>query len=338
MTYDCVVVGAGICGLSAARKLADNSKKVLVIERTNRIGGLCKEGHWKGTRFCIFGPHIFHTDYEEVWYFLSQFTAWTYFDSSVYVKSFDCGKLWTIPIDYKEIPSPDLNEYIVIDRLYNNYNRKMWGKYYDQVGDYSLKRLNLNPSYSWDHRYFKDKYQAFPSNGYDGMFMKMSDHPNITIVLNGEFKIDKLDKSIPVIYTGRIDKLLDSKLWELPFRTMSFEIVLNGEFPWSDKYGVINFPNDFDFIRAHSSKVLYKQETKEDVVVYEYPGGGNTDCYPVVYPDSSEMYLNILNSVKRKYPNVIPAGRAGKFEYMNMDQACLNGLYIAEKVLKNENI
>jgi phytoene dehydrogenase-like protein len=47
MKFDVCVVGAGLTGLTAARYLADKGKRVLIFEQTNRIGGLCKEGHFK---------------------------------------------------------------------------------------------------------------------------------------------------------------------------------------------------------------------------------------------------------------------------------------------------
>jgi phytoene dehydrogenase-like protein len=39
MTYDVIVIGAGIGGLSCAAKLAKNSKKVLILEKNRHVGG-----------------------------------------------------------------------------------------------------------------------------------------------------------------------------------------------------------------------------------------------------------------------------------------------------------
>lgn len=340
MNYDCVIVGAGLTGISAARYLADKGKHGLVIEQTNRIGGLCKEGHFKGIRFSLYGPHIFHTNNKEVWDFLSQFTDWEYFNSAEYVKSYCSGKLWTVPIDYSEFPENSWAEGIAEMSLYEDYTKKMWGKYYKEMKDKSIKRLNIGSGPRWDKRYFKDKYQAFPASGYDEMLMKMTDHKNIEILLTSPFSNLILNNlctdKIPIIYTGRIDKLLDKA--ELPFMTMGFEIVLNGSFPWSDKYGVINFPQDFDFIRAHSSKILYKQDTKNDVVVYEYPGRSGIECYPIVYEGSLKLWEDIYKGVWKKYPNIIPAGRAGMFQYMNMDEAVCSGIYAAKIVLEGSKV
>jgi UDP-galactopyranose mutase len=164
------------------------------------------------------------------------------------------------------------------------------------------------------------------------MFMKIIDNKNIVIHLNStidQVELDWITK--PVIYTGRIDKIVGRN--DLPFMTMGFETVLNGAFPWSNEYPVINFPQDFDFIRAHSSKLLYQQNTKTDVVVYEYPRRTGPECYPLVYSDSVRLWQDILVEVDKKYPNIIPAGRAGNFEYMNMDQAVKSGIYTAMSIL-----
>ena len=117
--------------------------------------------------------------------------------------------------------------------------------------------------------------------------------------------------------------------------TMGFHYELDGKFSWSDKYGVINFPQDYDFIRAHSSKILHQQNTEHDVIVYEYPNGGiGPECYPIVFADSTNLYNVIASKVRDTWPNIIPAGRAGKFQHMDMGQAVRDGLNAAEGVMK----
>lgn len=340
MRYDVIVVGAGLAGLTSARYLADKGLKVLVIEQTNRIGGLCKEGHFKGTRFSIYGPHIFHTDNKEVWEFLSKFTDWTYFNSNEYVKSYCFGKLWNIPIDYSQVSDRDWERKNIESALYGDYSKKMWGGYTWEIMNFGpLERLNRTSRNQLDNRYFINKYQAFPANGYDEMFQKMIDNKNISIILNAQFSLSDEELLInnpetPFIWTGRIDKLVNCG--ELPFMQMGFEIVLNGDFPWSDTYGVINFPQDFDFIRAHSSRILYKQTTRHDVVVYEYPRRTGPECYPIIHNQSNKLWGDLYREVKQKYPNVIPAGRAGLFQYLNMDESTRSGLDAAKIALERK--
>jgi len=330
MKYDCIVVGAGICGLSAANYLATRGKLVLVIEKSNQIGGLCKEGYYKNTRFSMFGAHIFHTNDPEVWYFLSLFTDWEFYTHEV--KSFCNGRLWSIPIDYNEIgDKAEWKQLLLEDLLYTEYSKKMWGGYYDDIKDDAIGRVKSKIRY-FDNRYFKDKFQGIPTHGYNNMFLAMIDSKNIVVKLNESVDINYIDRNTPVIYTGRIDALINQT--KLPYMTMGFIPVINGAFPWSDKYGVINFPQDYDFIRAHSSKILYNQDTKDDVIIYDYPRGRGPICYPIVYNESKKLWREIYAEVHEKYSHVIPAGRFGLFEYMDMDKAVRSGIDAALQVLK----
>ncbi|MDR1089685.1 MAG: FAD-dependent oxidoreductase, partial [Prevotella sp.] len=44
-TYDCIVIGGGISGISFAHYLGKAGKKVLIVEKNNRIGGRIQTGH-----------------------------------------------------------------------------------------------------------------------------------------------------------------------------------------------------------------------------------------------------------------------------------------------------
>ena len=83
--YDSIIVGSGIAGSTAARRLAEEGKRnVLVIEKRSHIGGNCydcmdEHGIW----IHQYGPHIFHTEMKEVYEFFSRFTMWTSFRHEV---------------------------------------------------------------------------------------------------------------------------------------------------------------------------------------------------------------------------------------------------------------
>ena len=61
MSGSAIVVGAGVAGLTAAYKLADQGFDVTVVEKEKAVGGLAKSWEYNGFHFDV-GPHRFHTD------------------------------------------------------------------------------------------------------------------------------------------------------------------------------------------------------------------------------------------------------------------------------------
>ena len=78
MAYDVLIVGAGYAGAVAARRMAeDGGKRVLVLERRPHVGGNaydCPDD--AGILIHQYGPHIFHTNDRRVFDYLSRFTQW----------------------------------------------------------------------------------------------------------------------------------------------------------------------------------------------------------------------------------------------------------------------
>lgn len=65
MVYDAIIIGAGPAGLSAAYELSKSSKKIIVIEKKNNVGGLAETKVFGNYRYDI-GPHRFFTKNNEV--------------------------------------------------------------------------------------------------------------------------------------------------------------------------------------------------------------------------------------------------------------------------------
>ena len=76
--YDCLVVGAGLAGCAAARELAERGgRRVLLLERREHIGGNAYDClDEAGVLVHRYGPHIFHTNRQRVFDYLSRFTRW----------------------------------------------------------------------------------------------------------------------------------------------------------------------------------------------------------------------------------------------------------------------
>lgn len=235
--YDYIIVGAGLAGCVLAERIANIlDQKVLLIDKRDHIGGNCYDYcDEDGVLVHKYGPHIFHTQQEEVWDYLSQFTEWHsyqhrvlgYIDGKKIPIPFNLtslqasfsqekaqrleeklikhyGREMSVPIlELKESKDEDLQflaDY-VYQKVFFNYTRKQWG----------LKPEELDPSVtarvpvliSHDDRYFQDPYQGIPQEGYTPIFQKMLDHPRIELILNTDYREVMELKDGIITYQGK---------------------------------------------------------------------------------------------------------------------------------------
>ena len=230
--YDIIVAGAGIAGSVLARQMADHGKKVLILEQKNHIGGNCYDAEDEhGVLIHPYGPHIFHTNNEKVYEYLSRFTKWRMFRHEVVANIH--GTFMPVPFnlvtlrqafseedaeriqkkllqDYKmetKVPILDLmnnddedlqrlGKY-VYDNVYVYYTMKQWGKKPEEIDPSVTARVPVRISY--DPGYFSDKYQGLPRDGFTPMFEKMLEHENIDLQLSTSAK-DVLEVKKGIVY------------------------------------------------------------------------------------------------------------------------------------------
>jgi UDP-galactopyranose mutase len=113
-TKKIIIFGAGISGATIARKFADIGYDVIIYEKKKEIGGNCfdyKNKH--GVLVHKFGPHIFHTNSEEVYEFINRFDKLNNFINKVQVSVNNIR--FPIPINFKsiEIIFPNDAKYII---------------------------------------------------------------------------------------------------------------------------------------------------------------------------------------------------------------------------------
>ena len=234
MTFDSIIIGSGVAGSVLARSLADQGKKVLIIERRHHIGGNCyDEFDEHGILIHTYGPHIFHTSKKHVFDYLSRFTKWYEFGHKVVANIH--GTLMPIPFNLntlhmvydkekadsleekliaafgkdtrvpilklRENEDPEIQEIAnyVYENVFLKYTMKQWGQTPEEIDPAVTGRVPVLISY--DNRYFQEPYQGMPLNGFTEMFENMLGHENIEVVLNTDAKdVLKIDTENNKIY------------------------------------------------------------------------------------------------------------------------------------------
>lgn len=358
-----LIVGAGISGSVLANLIANRlNEKVVVVERREYIAGNCYDYLEKIESGDItvhkYGPHIFHTNNKEVWDYLSLFTKWHYFylKPNVMIE----GNIVSLPFTLRtlrELFSVSMAERLenkliarygygikipilefqksrdkdlkfigkfVYDNVFKNYTVKQWGLKPEEIDANVTARV---PIYiSNDSRYFQDKYQAIPSQGYTKLIENILRHKNITVRLNTDYKRLKDIKEFKAIfYSGAIDEYFNYCYGELPYRSLRFDIrKINKEY--YQNAVVTNYPNDYDFTRITEHKYFLDEKSKETIISVEYPQAFSLEdesCeryYPINNKENDSLYNKYLKEA-RKQKNVYFFGRLGDYKYYNMDLA-----------------
>jgi len=381
--FNYIVVGAGFTGSVIAERIANVlNQKVLIIEKRNHIGGNCYD--YKDENNIIvhkYGPHLFHTDYKEVFDYLSNFTDWIIYHHKVL--AFIDGKKVPIPFNFNSIemlfPSFLLNRIVekllkkysygakipilelkkesdedlkfladfVYEKVFKNYSAKQWGLRPEEINPEVTARVPI--FIGRDNRYFSDRYQAIPNEGYSRIFERMLNHPNIKIMLNTHFKevlnIDFESKKIyfmgqefkgKLIFTGMIDELFDFKYGYLPYRSLelSFETV---EQEYYQEVAVVNYPNDYDFTRITEFKHIHPTKSERTTILKEFPKAykANIDIpyYPVFAKENQELYNKYKEEADR-FENLILVGRLAEYRYYDMDDVIKRALEVFEESVR----
>jgi UDP-galactopyranose mutase len=359
--FDYLIVGAGFAGSVLAERLASQANnKVLLVEKRNHIGGNAYDCYDEsGVLIHKYGPHIFHTNSSDVFEYLSRFTAWRPYQHRV-LASVD-GQLVPMPINLDTInrlygtsyTSFDLEDFfrsvaeprnpiltsedVVVSRVgrelyekfFKNYTRKQWGLDPSELDAAVTSRVPVRTNR--DDRYFTDRYQAMPRGGYTRMFERMLDHPNIKVMLNTDYR--EVRDFIPfkrMIYTGPIDEFFDNCYGKLPYRSLDFHFETLPE-SQHQPAAVINYPNDYAYTRVTEFKYLTGQEHSKSTLVYEFPKGEGDPYYPILNPQTAEIYKR-YKALADAAADVHFVGRLATYKYYNMDQVVAQALAEFERI------
>jgi UDP-galactopyranose mutase len=349
--YDVVIAGAGFAGSVMAERLAEASgKRILVVDKRPHIAGNAYDHHDKGGILIHqYGPHIFHTNSDQVVDYLSRFTAWRPYEHRVLASV--QGKLLPMPINRTTLnglynlnlqtdedaaaflaaqaepvekieTSRDVVVNAVGTHLYETffqcYTRKQWGLDPSQLDKSVTSRVPTRTSL--DDRYFTDSFQAMPKDGFTRMFERMLDHPNIDLALGADYHDLKPSELAPLtIYTGPIDHFFGYRFGPLPYRSLQFR---HETLPQRrlQEVAVVNYPaEDIPYTRITEYKHLTGQVAPNTSITYEYPSGEGDPYYPIPRPENQVLYKK-YEALALQREDVIFLGRLGTYRYYNMDQ------------------
>ena len=362
MNQDVLVVGAGFAGAVVAERLASAGREVLVIDRRDHIAGNAYD-HPDSNGILVhrFGPHLFHTNSDAVFEYLSRFTDWRAYEHRVLVLL--DGKLFPLPINQDFInryyglnldeagvekflasvrehhDSVETSEDVVLnavgrelcDKIFRGYTRKQWNLDLRELSPSVLARIPTRTNR--DDRYFTDKHQAMPAEGYTRIFERMLTHPRIRVETGVEF--DDIRKRVQprlTVFTGCIDEYFGYKLGRLPYRSIRFEHEHLDGVERFQPVATVNYPNEHAYTRITEFKHITGQQHAGTSIVKEFPSDDGEPYYPVPRPANHELYRR-YQELAASEPNVIFLGRLAQYRYYNMDQAAAAALKAAAEIV-----
>lgn len=375
---DLVVVGAGLFGLTVARRCAeDHGMKVLVVERREHIGGnaYSEPDVATGIEVHRYGAHLFHTSNERVWAYVNRFTSFTPYVHRVRTRH--RGEIYPLPINlatinqfFRAALSPaearslieeqtagidagsaaNLEEKAIAligrplyDAFIRGYTAKQWQTDPRELPASVISRLPVR--FTYDDRYFSDRHEGLPTQGYTAWFERMIDHPRIEVLLGADFLDPSAQVSrastvgqVPVVYTGPIDRYFEGSAGSLSWRTLDFDWEVL-DTPDHQGCPVLNYADeDVPFTRVIEFRHFHpERDYPQDrtVIVREFSRFATAQdepYYPVATATDRER-LTAYRQLAADEPDVHFGGRLGTYQYLDMHMAIASALSLVDNVL-----
>ena len=365
--FDYLIVGAGYAGSVLAERLTSQlGKRVMVVDKRNHIGGNAyDEKDAAGVLMHKYGPHIFHTNSDEVSGYLSQFTRWRPYEHRVLadvrglhvpipINRTTLNTLYGLDLKSDEeaqaylasraepVDKVRTSEDVVIsavgrelyETFFRGYTRKQWGMDPSELDKSVTARVPTRTNV--DDRYFTDKFQNMPADGYTRMFENMLDQSGITLEVGVDFEDVREEADYDrLIFTGPVDEYFDHRYGKLPYRSLAFRHeTLDQE--WFQPVGTVNYPDEATpFTRISEYKHMTGQSCARTTITYEYPRADGDPYYPVPRPENQALYKK-YEALALETPGVHFVGRLATYRYYNMDQVVGQALATFRRIAERE--
>lgn len=361
-----LLVGAGLSGAVIGRQLAEAGHDCRIIDARPHIAGNChtERDADSGVMMHVYGPHIFHTDDQQVWDYVNGFATFMPFQNRV--KTTTQGAVYSLPINLLTINQffgqtlrPDEARAFVEAKadtsitdpqtfeeqalrfvgpemyraFFKGYTEKQWGCSPTELPASILKRLPVR--FNYDDNYFFHRFQGMPKDGYTAMVQAILDHPRITVELNTPYTPEMAEDADHVFWSGSLDGYFDYRLGRLGYRTLDFE-----RFDYQGDYqgcAVMNYGDpEVPYTRITEHKHFSPWETHEGSVCYRefsrLAEPGDTPYYPIRLVQEKALLANYVQ-MARDTAGVTFVGRLGTYRYLDMDVTIREALDTARSFL-----
>jgi UDP-galactopyranose mutase len=233
---------------------------------------------------------------------------------------------YTDPKNSEEIALTRVGKYLY-EKMFKNYTIKQWDMEPKELDASVMARIPVRMDFN--DRYFSNKYEAQPKDGYTAIFEKMLNHPNITVKLNSDFfkMRNQLNGYEKLFYSGKVGEFFDYKYGKLGYRSLKFEFTTYDQEHYIPG-PTVNYPNfDESFTRIVEYKYFTKQQHPKTVVSREWATWEGDPYYPVPTKENKDLYLKYEKEAKKlEKQGTYFIGRLANYKYINMDQAFRNAL------------
>ena len=359
-------VGAGFSGAVVAREMANAGHDVLVVDQRSHVAGNChtRRDDETGVMVHEYGPHIFHTDNEEVWRYVNDLGVFMPYTNRV--KSVSRGQVYSLPINLhtinqffgKALGPTDARDLIstladktigepvsfedqarkfvgpeLYEAFFKGYTLKQWGRSPTDLPASILKRLPVR--FNYDDNYFHHRFQGMPRDGYTKVVETILDHAKIDVELGHSYTPSENTGFDHVFYSGPLDAYFEHVHGRLGYRTLDFETFrFDGDYQGN---AVINYPDEsVAFTRITEHKHFSPWESHDRSICYrEYARECEPDdipYYPIRLVEGKAALARYERLAERER-GVTFLGRLGTYRYLDMDVTIAEALDVAKRMV-----
>lgn len=353
-----LVVGAGFAGATYARNLAEGGHSVTILDKRDHVGGNAYDFvDQSGTRIHRYGPHLFHTNNEEVVHWLGRWGDWVRYDHRVRAL-LPSGLTAPLPINRRtleivfgvhladaeaaqallarvsaRIEHPaHAADYLhsrigkeLTDLFFRPYTKKMWALDLEELDADVVKRLPLR--FDDEDRYFpQDRFQLMPRHSYTAIFERILDHTNIKVELGQAFCRGMERDYEAAFLSVPIDEYYSGCFGPLPYRSIRFEHAIKVKQP-EMSWAVTNFTDSglwtretaWHMLPHHDNGLASGTHTREEAC--DYTDNDFERYYPVRTSDGRfQKIYEQYAKLADETPQITFIGRCGLYQYLDMHQ------------------